>query len=313
MGLVKGAGRFVDVGRRKLFKPLNSYLSAKAYSPAGEEINLMENDWDTVILLDACRYDLFEGANTIDGDLGFRISPGSATPEFLTASFEGRQFHDTVYVTANPIYRTKDLGAVFHEVIDVWEDHWNDEFQTVMPAEMTEATIDAHERYPQKRIIAHFLQPHYPFIGDLRDEIPAHAGAEATYRQATGGEERRNNRTVWQLLKANEISRELAWSAYEGNLSAALPHVERAIDALSGRIVVTSDHGNLLGERIHPLSRRMYGHPTGIKHEHLRKVPWLVVEKGQRRRVGSEVPSERSSEVTGTVSDRLADLGYVDA
>lgn len=276
-------------------------------------MNLMEEDWDTAIILDACRYDLFERANTIDGDLEFRISPGSTTAEFLTASFEGRHFHDTVYVTANPMYRTKDLGAVFHEVIDVWEEHWNDEFQTVMPAEMAEATIDAHERYPEKRIIAHFMQPHYPFIGDFRDEIPAHAGGEATYRQATGGEARRDDRTVWQLLKAEEILRELAWSAYEENLSAALPHVERAIDAFSGRIVVTSDHGNLLGERIHPLGRRMYGHPAGIKHKHLRKVPWLVIEKGKRRRVSSEAPSGQSSEVTDTVSDRLRDLGYVKA
>lgn len=64
----------------------------------------MIEDWDNLVLLDACRYDQFERLNTISGVLENRISQGSSTFEFLTENIAGKKSHDTVYVTSNPIY-----------------------------------------------------------------------------------------------------------------------------------------------------------------------------------------------------------------
>jgi len=293
-------------------KRLNRGLSQWMYSPPSEPSYLMEEDWDNVIILDACRYDLFESVNTLKGRFDSRISPASATPEFLTKNFDGCQCHDTVYVTANPMYRKRGLDGVFYHVVDVWEDHWNEQRQTVMPEAMANATAAAYERFPNKRIISHFMQPHYPFIGDLADELGEHSGYEFAYREVMEEEPSRDNPTVWERLEAGDVSRELVWNAYGENLSVALPHVQTLLELFDEKTVVTSDHGNLLGEKLHTLAVPVYGHPHGMRHEHLCKVPWLVVTGEERKDVVEEEPTEQTPDPSGEVTDRLADLGYVD-
>jgi hypothetical protein len=43
----------------------------------------MQEDWDNLIILDACRYGAFERNNTIPGALEYRFSRGSMTGEFF--------------------------------------------------------------------------------------------------------------------------------------------------------------------------------------------------------------------------------------
>lgn len=288
--------------------------SQALYFPPDEPCSVMQEDWDHLIILDGCRYDLFESVNFLDGELEFRISPGSATPEFLMASFAGKQFHDTVYVTANPMYRTRDLNGIFHDVVDVWAHDWDPTHRTVLPSDMSAAAIEAEEEFPHKRIITHFMQPHYPFIGPLSEEIGDHAGNELTYRNVTGSGNGRDHPTVWQLVEQGEVDEDLAWEAYAENLRIALEHVQDLLTDLTGRIVVTSDHGNLVGEKLFPFSGPVYGHPKGYRHEHLCKVPWLVIEDGhgdrKERRVSQ--PADETDATTGAVADRLRDLGYAD-
>lgn len=288
-------------------------LSQLIYSPPQPPVAIMAEDWDNLILLDGCRYDLYETVHTFDGEPDYRISPASATPEFLKANFAESAHHDTVYVTANPMYRRLPLGEAFHAVIDVWDDHWTDGLNTVRPSKMVEVTTRAHEQYPDKRLLVHFMQPHYPFIGDLADELGDHAGIELAYRQVTGGPAARDAPTVWERLERGEVSRELVWAAYRENLELTLPHVESLLDRLLGKTVVTSDHGNLLGERPFPFAARLYGHPNGVHCDELCKVPWQEFEGLGRKEVISEPPAERQAEETPQVTERLADLGYVDA
>ncbi|WP_094528073.1 hypothetical protein [Halorubrum sp. Ea8] len=91
---------------------------------AGEgEARITDADWDHLMLLDACRYDQFQRLHTFSGEVEPRVSVGSATPEFLDRTFEGETCFDTVYVTANPMYRHVGLDQVFHAVINVWQAH----------------------------------------------------------------------------------------------------------------------------------------------------------------------------------------------
>lgn len=55
------------------------------------------------------------------------------------------------------------------------------------------------------------------------------------------------------------------------------PHGLPGATRTDGTTVVTSDHGNHLGEFATPFPIRLYGHPEGIRTPELIRVPWLVV------------------------------------
>lgn len=280
-------------------------------SPSG--ISLMDQDWDNLILLDACRWDLFTESNTLEGRLEAKYSKGSTTREFLLDNFAGKTFFDTVYVTASPVYQRIDLDSIFHETVDVWDGNWDSEFKTVLPEDMRRATKEAHERYPNKRILSHFMQPHYPFIGKTAEDIGDHAGYELAYRAVKGKEKTRDAPTVWDLLEQGRVKRDVVWRAYKENLEVALPHVEELINDFPEKTVVTSDHGNMLGELATPFPKRYYGHPWGVRTDELVKIPWLVIDGEHRKDITSEPPvSEREQANSEKVTQRLADLGYTD-
>jgi hypothetical protein len=79
---------------------------------------------------------------------------------------------------------------------------------------------------------------------------------------------------------------------------------------VDGRTVITSDHGNLVGERAWPVPVRLYGHPEGIRHPALVKVPWAVIEGDGRRAVVDEGVHAVTGEADEVVEQRLRDLGY---
>lgn len=272
-----------------------------------EGIDPFAADWDTLAILDACRYDMFARRSKLPGRLERRRSKASATVEFLRANVDGRDLRDTVYVTANPqlYWNRESIDAQFHDVINVWQDDgWNDEHGTVLPETVTERALRAAERYPQKRLVVHYMQPHYPFIGSQTEFDKDHLEtAEWT------GE------NVWnQLLQGTlEVDREEIWRIYDENLTRALPHVETLVTELEGKTVVTADHGNMVGERASPIPIREWGHPRGIYTPELVDVPWLVHENGPRRDVRADDPTERDRAATDdVVVDRLRGLGYAE-
>jgi len=280
-------------------------------------IDVFAEDWDNLIILDACRYDTFRRRHDLPGRLESRRSRGSHTSEFLESNVAGRDLRDTVYVTASPMYyRNRDeLDAEFHEVIDVWkEGGWHEEYRTVTPETVADFATEAAGRFPNKRLLVHFLQPHYPFIGETGRE---HFDLDSLAFE-------------WDAVKRGEIGvpDEVVREAFEENLDVALPHVERLMRTLSGRTVVTSDHGQAIGERSRPIPIREYGHPVGTYIDELVTVPWLVFDNGPRKEirageaedtVGGEAAgggderdgsTREDGEVDELVEDRLESLGY---
>lgn len=268
--------------------------------------DVVEEDWDTLVILDGCRYDLFEEVNTLDGRLESRRSAGSESWEFLRENFQGRQLYDTVYVTANPF--APKLDDVFHRQLNLLRTHWDGERRTVTPDVMTEEAIAAHEAHPNKRLIVHYMQPHFPFIGELGRKI-GHAGVNPD--TDTDGDEAPH---VWLGLQNRtlDVDEELVYAAYRENLELTLPYVQELLDSVDGKTVVTSDHGNLVGERTWPLPIKGYGHPRGLRSPGLVDVPWLVVEGATRRQVTADpsVETEEDEMESEVLEKRLADLGY---
>jgi len=219
-----------------------------------------------------------------------------------------------VYVTANPQLTLRVDDDVFHHVERVWETDWDDNLSTVRPETMVERTREMYEQYPNKRIISHFMQPHYPFIGETgRTELDDQAGFELTKRLASGEDATRDGESIWDLLERDEVDEGMVWDAYVENLRVVLDEVEELLKTLDERTVITSDHGNLMGERVGPLPIEMYGHPTGIHAENLVTVPWLTIEGSERKEVTADAPGESDREYDSEeLEGRLADLGYAD-
>lgn len=283
-------------------------LSKYSFDPDAPELHLMAEDWDNAIILDACRFDQFESMSNLEGELEERISLGASSPEFISRNFSDGTWHDTVCVTANPHYRRLGYGDSFHDLIDVWDFGWDDEHKTVLPSTMVEAATKAQEEYPQKRLLIHFMQPHYPFIGPTGAKIDKQRTFGQAPREGLTSDETYDS--VWERLERGELSKSLVIDAYNENLEIALPHIETLLNSLNGRTVVTADHGNLLGEKVPPFRKSVYGHPTYVYAEELRKVPYAISDGETRKRHTSERPVESSDADSELVTDRLEALGY---
>jgi hypothetical protein len=250
-------------------------------------------DWDTLIILDACRYDIFRDrvASTLPGDLRKQESRGAATPEFIRANFADRRLHDTIYVSQNTWF-LKLEDRIDCELY---------EFQLTPDrpiAETTDTAITALEESPNKRLVVHYIPPHHPFVGPTADEcFPSY-------------EEQGND--LFERVQRGEvdISDTALRRAYKENLDRVLPEVERLLECIEGKTVVTADHGELLGDICRPVPVADYGHHVGLYVDELVSVPWLVYQSGERRDVCSGTPHPTSDVDSEAIDQRLRDLGY---
>ncbi len=279
--------------------------------------DIINEDWDNLIIPDACQYDHFADLNHVPGRLESRWSKASSTGLFLTRNFENRTCHDTVYVAGNPMYRAEQKGydepvgrSTFHDTVDVWQAHWDEEFTTVRPENMVEPATQAHDEYPDKRLIVHFMQPHAPFIGPTGERIKDQKGS-AMIADMVDKAERREGKPVWTLVQEGAVDLETAKQAYRENVEIAMPHVKELVEHFEGKTVVTADHGELLGEMAWPIPYRQYGHPNRVWTKHLTRVPWHVVESDTRKQTVSDPPEpELDQGSEEEIREKLSDLGY---
>ncbi|AJF24778.1 hypothetical protein SG26_03155 [Haloarcula sp. CBA1115] len=254
-------------------------------------VDIFTEDWDNLIILDACRYDEFERACEFDGVLESRLSRGSMSEEFVRGNFSGQSATDTVYVSSNLWYAKlhDEIDATIHEFMPVERDAFNGE--TSHPATVTAAARDANERYPNKRLIIHYLQPHQPYFDDE-------------------GEKFRLGARFPRDLRNQPHNRDDIIKAYRDTLALTLSSVEELLNDLTGQTVITADHGELFGSRARPLPVRRYGHPRGTYVKPLLKVPWFIVESNQRKEIADGCRSNTIAVNDATVDNQLEALGY---
>lgn len=243
-----------------------------------KRVRILDEEWDYLIILDACRYDFFKKYNFIKGKLERKVSMGSSTPEWFRKNFE-RKVDDVVYVTANPyISRWIEEGKLlqrFFYMEHLWQYEWDEELNSVHPDRVVENVLRLKEKYPDKRMIIHFLQPHTPFIGETR--IPPDG----------------------------RVSVERRRKAYKDNLILVLKSVKKLIDNLCGKIIVTADHGECLGEW------GLWKHPDNVHVKELIVIPWLIINKGKRKIVPKSIEPPKEKKIDeGILTKRLKSLGY---
>ena len=296
--------RHPNLACREFNRQYYRLFSREGYNEKG--IKIIDEDWDVLLILDACRSDMFRRCCEIKGELSTKISRGSNTKEFLLGNFSEETLLDTVYTTANPQFHKHNshINAEFYRTYNIWNsDLWDENIGTVHPSNVTDVAGQKIEEHPNKRHIVHYLQPHYPFIDTQLEDI----GRDILEPESEYSD-------IWGLQMEGKINipKERINRAYYKNLELALDAVEDLIADISGKIVVTSDHGNIVGERSRPIPIKEWGHPSGIYIPELVEVPWLVVEKGERPEIrageGTQVQEDVNSEV---VEKRLKDLGYV--
>lgn len=259
-------------------------------------IDVFAEDWDNLIILDACRKDALERSIELDGSFESRISRGTSTLHFLESNFQGRRLHDVVYVTSNGwiVAKYEELDADVFRVNSLENDETGGESAVVSPGAVTRAAKADADKYPDKRLIVHYTQPHKPYIGEF---------GRRTFGSTHGN--------LQQIMSSSSISEEDLKRAYAENLELVLEQVEELVDHLEGKTVVTADHGELLGERVSPIPIKGYGHPTYLYHPVLTEVPWFVCEFDSRREIREGQPEGVREVDDDRITEQLKDLGYV--
>ncbi len=261
---------------------------------------LPEQDWDIAVVLDACRFDTFEKhhENYLKGGNLKAERGGSCTTQWLKKVFS-KKYEDIIYVSGNPWINSIipwngfNPTEKFNQIVDVWKYGWDEKKETVPPEPVTESAKIVYEEMDQnKRLLIHYLQPHYPYLSlDIPKEVKMHFdgingnGAGFKHKaskflkeklERTIGRER-----IWktrQFLKfdSNNVE-EYIWrqttqeelkKLYEENLKTVLKEVRKLTENFDGKMVVTSDHGEALGDE------GEYFHPYGTKNEAVRKIPY---------------------------------------
>jgi hypothetical protein len=270
------------------------------------------DDW-LLVVLDACRYDALAGQfhRYFEGEVSAVRAAGRDTFEYVRECWPGQ--HDVTYVSgATPInssdeeYEADGFAELYggytptdhlFEIVDVWESGWDASLGTCPPWAVTDAAL---ARRDESQLVAHFFQPHAPYIGEER--LVGHTNS-ADARPFQGAPV---DSPIWQGVKSGEVSDERLRAAYQANLDAALREVARLVDGVGhDGIVLMGDHGEALGEF------GTYAHPR-VEHPQIRKVPWARVEglteigEAAAERAGGEM----TESPTGTVADRLEALGY---
>ncbi|WP_115879994.1 sulfatase-like hydrolase/transferase [Haloferax sp. Atlit-12N] len=282
-----------SMGLIALNKRYNSW-SIGDENPTG--INIFEEDWDNLVILDACRFDALQKMIDLEGSLESKTSKGTSTPQFLRTNFTRERLHDTVYVTANGwIIRLWDeLNTELHQInCLVDNDDLGEKGGGISPKRVTDEALETAERYPNKRLVIHYVQPHKPYLGDFGRRKFGHA-----------------QKNLQAIMSNRGISDDDLWRAYNENLELVLEYVSELVSELNGRTVITSDHGELLGERTSPIPVKSYGHPTKLYHDSLTRVPWFVCESNSRKDITGSPPEEMAEVDEEELNERLKDLGY---
>lgn len=284
--------------------------------------NIFEKEWDHLIILDACRTDaVAEVGSEYDflENLNETWSVGSTSKEWIEETFKQdyrSEIEETAYISANPYTNvltgdrgifdypfTKDTLAhsltPLHRLIktdtvasnelahleSLWvegENRVDDGYTAPLPGKVTDHTIKAARSGKFDRIISHYMQPHTPYFSSSEN-----------YEELSDLEKH-----------PHSYKKEEVWEAYLDNLRFVLDEVKVLLENVDGSVVITADHGELMGEM------GVNDHPVGHIHPKLRKVPWIRTTGHDQKTRVPDVELSGVNENTEVSTEQLEALGY---
>ena len=297
-------------------------VSGEYMHPANS--NIIDEEWDVLVVLDACRYDVLADVNPFGAVCQSRRSQAPATTRWFKSNFEGlprKKTENVVYVTANPNASTRHIDSdPFYHIEDVFAYAWDPEVRTVPADVVTDVAIQMQSKHPQKRLIVHYLQPHEPLIGH-EDYSPQeyypnciqNDGVDLGLSDSEAEEIEENLDTIsvqnspYLALRAGKVSREKISEMYRANLEYVLEPVDRLLEYMDGQVVITGDHGEAFGDG------GVYGHPGWAHAKSLLTVPWIELEGGGNE--AEQAILQREFKEYGdddtSIEEKLKHLGYV--
>ena len=269
-------------------------------------VNILELEWDHLIVLDACRCDIFAKVYTyfFPKEVQFKCiySTASSTMEFirnniLKSPATVKKLKDVVFVNANPVIDNvlgSSVHKIFHKYIPVWRRYWNENLGTVEPKYTYLVALRTIIKHPNKRMMIWFLQPHYPYIDKRFQHI--NALGRGFMNKAIQNSHDNKLMTLFKIFTTLMRRRYLCAGipekvcrymdqarleiikAYMYNMIIVLRYIQELTKILPGRIAITSDHGEAFGEPLDKLTLiRVYGHPSRTKVPALTNVPYLEI------------------------------------
>jgi len=248
-------------------------------------------DWKYLIVLDACRYDVFAD---ICRERGWHAPLKVDTRCHCTAwwyrKYWSRQDTDVHLISANPVPFHKDMGwdawRKFKSAI--WADPagrkgawanvtWDNNgkgniFDPRLALRIFEITKQPGERY-----LIHLMPPHLPWLGKrgraLMERLDLRVDSS---RDIYAGIQKHGRAGNWDEVRA----------CYKENVEYALDALTRQWHLfIDGKTVITSDHGELTGDISPKDGQGVYHHSHNINLHDLwmiqRTVPWFEIEQGQ--------------------------------
>jgi len=222
-----------------------------------------KTNWKTLIILDACRYDYFERYNFLKGRLFKCKSSAPHTYIWLEKTFP--KFYDLTYFSAHPyighkINPRQSYNAPLHfkEVISIWNLAWDDKLGTVHPKNVCKVV----KMIPYDRAIVHFIQPHGPWIGETKLTTEWTLRDHSKYGIMGDG-----------VIISKRPDPDLLKKAYRDNLLLVLKVLKEYYYCFRQPVIITADHGEMLGEGGYYLHK--VGYPKWTD-EILYTVPWFI-------------------------------------
>jgi hypothetical protein len=276
---------------------------AKSYYRRVSEVEvgkpIWDKDWDLLIILDSCRPEwLSEGVRDRDyaGDVATVPSVGSHSEEWIEKTFTEDYYgeiEETIYITGNH-FAHKSPQNWFKEFENVNGLGWVEE-SAVPPAHVvTDRAVEIARSVDWERCIVHYMQPHLPIFES--DGHREEAEVDQKWQPHTKN---------WKWCIDGETNKEELERAFMSNLNYVLDEVDLLVENVEApTAVITSDHGQALGENY------LWSHRKGVKHPSMRNVPWLECSATDEETLdpGTYDGIEYTED---TRNERLKQLGYL--
>lgn len=263
------------------------------------------DDWDLLVILDACRYDMLR---EIQEDYPFlqnverRTSLGGRSAMWMERMFSAEyrdEIGDTAYITANP-HSDIVLGGPnvadpkdFALLDEVWQYGWDSNAGTVPAETVTDRAVANGRSTSAERVVVHYMQPHFPSIPN--PEVGGHLELSEV------GDEWKQS--IWDQLKEGQVSTNEVWEAYRANLAYVLEKLHTLLSNFDAETaVITADHGNAVGDG------GFFGH-GGYPTHSVWEIPWATTRGVDRGTFDPTVDPAGDTEMS--LEDRLQSLGYL--
>jgi len=264
-----------------------------SYVIEGKTIDLIDSDWKYLALLDAARYDYFREvykSYVREGTLKRAESDTLSTPAWLQ-NFKDKDCKDIVYLNTVVKFDHWLPKHNMFRVHHIWDTHWDKQLGTIHSKSVNEVFLKEYKKYPDKRFVLHYMQPHSPYItiGGQPTETKEQHVTDERYipkkkkfvRDYISGH--LSEATAWSIKRHlgiksgipveayyRKYGKEGVIEVYKNEIKMVLSYVVDLMNKTNGKWLITADHGVMLGERGN------FGECYADVKE-VREVPWLEV------------------------------------